>query len=203
MRTRAILAVALAAALLSACSSGEVGGGSAADSSITDEMLLVSTEMPAWNNAGTWVATDDADVLRACALPDADSLGATITLARTFTYVVALAEGESGDPQAPPMLGLSAVSSYPDDAAAAAAVDAYVAALDECEATMLSELDGGSTWTVFARDDSSDGGWFDFVGVTAHGSSTTMVGFSLNGQDANYEGDPLAASMQAAVARLP
>lgn len=203
MRGRVLLALAVAATLLSACSTGEVDEGSSADGSVTDEMLLVAAEMPAWNNAGTWVATDDADVLRACTLPDADSLGATVTLGRTFTYVVELAEGESADPQAQPMLGLSAVSSYPDDAAAAAAVDAYVAALDECGASLLSELDGGSTWTGFARDDSSDGGWFDFVGVRARGSYTTMVGFSLNGQDANVEADPLAASMQAAEARLP
>ena len=43
----------------------------------------------------------------------------------------------------------------------------------------------------------------DFVGVAAVGPQTTLVAFSVYGQDANYEGDPLAGSIQAAIARLP
>ena len=200
MRRTVIVALATGLALLAGCGGSDEPDEASAD--VTDEMLLVAGEMPAWNNAGTWVATDDADVLRACPLPDAASLGATVAIGRTFTYEVQLAEGETADPDAPPMLGLSAAATYPDEATAQAAVDAWVAALKECDAVEIGTVDAGSTWTTFTRDDSSDEGWFDFVGVAAEGSSTAMVAFSLYGQDANYEGDPLAVSLQTAVARL-
>jgi hypothetical protein len=199
VRTTMVLVLA-GLALLAGC--GDSDEPDEASVEVTDEMLLVAGEMPAWNSAGTWVATDDTDVLRACPLPDAASLGATVAIGRTFTYEVQLAEGETADPDAPPMLGLSAAATYPDAATAQAAVDAWVAALQECDAVEIGTVDRGSTWTTYARDDSSDEGWFDVVGVAAEGSSTAMVAFSLYGQDANYEGDPLAASLQTAATRL-
>ena len=44
---------------------------------------------------------------------------------------------------------------------------------------------------------------FEFLGFTAKDSAVTTVGFSLTGQDANYETDPLTESLNAALTRLP
>lgn len=187
-------------------SSPTVSEPSAMPVALTDEMLLVASEMPAWNDAGTWRTIDDSEVLRACSLPDAESLGAALALTRTFEYVVEIGEGETQDPDAEPMLGINVVAAWQDDAAATAAVEQWEAALDECSEGRgpIGAVEGGSTWTYSARDESSmNESWFDFVGVAAEGSTTTLVGFSLWGQDANYEGDPLAESMQASLDRLP
>ena len=200
MRGRVPVGLAVGLAVLAGCGASDQAADTSVD--LTDTTLLVATEMPAWNEAGTWVATDDADVLRACPLPDAASLDAAVVIGRTFTYEVKLAEDDVADPDAPPMLGATIAAAYQDAAAAQAAVDAWVTALEECDAVQIGVVDGGSTWTAFARDASADAGWFDFVGVAAQGPSTAMVAFSLYGQDANYEGDPLAAAMQVAVARL-
>ena len=171
-----------------------------------DEALLEPSEMPPWNNAGTWTVIDDTDALRACTLPSADSLGALESLTRTYENVFTLAEGETSDPSSEPMLGVNEVAVWADDAAAADAVEAWTDALEACSTGTgpLTTIDGGSTWTYSLRDETSmNEAWFDFVGVAAKGSSTTLVGFSLWGQDANYEGDPLLDSLQTSLDRLP
>ncbi len=167
-------------------------------------MLLDSAEMPAWNNAGSWVVIDDTEAVRACELPTAQQLGAGVAISRSFEYVVKLAPDETADPDAVPLLGINTVAAYPDDAAATGAVDAWVDALEACGALQLGSVPGGTTWTFSAQDEASrDNSWFDFVGVAAQGRTTTLVGFSVYGQDANAEGDPLATSMEASLARLP
>jgi hypothetical protein len=175
-----------------------------AATALDDAMLLDAAEMPAWNNAGTWQPVDDAQAVRACDLPSADDVGATISISRSFEFVADLQPGDVADPATVPMLGISTVAAYPDDAAAEQAVTQWVDALGACDAVQLGTVAGGSTWTFSAPDPASpDNAFFDFVGVAAVGSRTTLVAFSVNGQDANNEGDPLADSLDAAVARLP
>lgn len=186
-----------------------------------DEALLEPSEMPPWNNAGTWTVLssglawtpgapgdplDDTDALRACTLPTAKSLGALESLTRTFEYVVTYAEDETPYPGGEPMLGVNEVAAWADAAAAVDAVEAWTDALEACSTGTgpLTTIDGGSTWTYSLRDETSmNEAWFDFVGVAAKGSTTTLVGFSLWGQDANVESDPLLDSLQTSLDRLP
>lgn len=222
MTCRTVVVLAAAVLVLGRCSSADdqadttpavvpevttdVPTPTEAPMTLGDEVLLDATEMPAWNEAGTWTVTDDTEVLRACSLPSAESLGAVAVLTRTFENVFTDGEGETPDPTAEPMLGVNQVAAWDDDTAADAAVEAWTTALDDCSEGrgLLSSVEGGSTWTASARDESSmNEAWFDFVGVAAKGSTTTLVGFSLWAQDANYEGDPLEASMQASLDRLP
>jgi hypothetical protein len=170
---------------------------------LDDTMLLVAAEMPAWNNAGTWVAVDDAAFLQVCPLTDPGSLGATQVLGVTYEYVVALDEGDTADPTAEPMLGGNTIASFTDDVAAATAVQTWQAELAACSMLEQTVLDGGSTWTGNDLDEATELSWFDFTGVAAKGATTTLVGFSLQGQDANYDGDPLAVPMQTSLDRLP
>jgi hypothetical protein len=171
---------------------------------VDDAMLLDAGEMPVWNNAGTWEVVDDTEAVRACDLPSAEDLGATVSISRSFEFVVDLRPGDTADPTAVPMLGVSNVAAYPDDAGAEQAVTDWVDALGACDAVPLGTVTGGSTWTFSALDPSSpDNAFFDFVGVASVGARTTLVAFSVHGQDANYEGDPLADSLDAAIARLP
>jgi hypothetical protein len=175
-----------------------------AAASVDDAMLLEADEMPVWNNAGTWRVVDDMEAVRACDLPSAADLGATVSVSRSFEFGADRQPGDSADPTAVPMLGISTVAAYPDDATADQAVRAWVEAVRACDAVQLGTVAGGSTWTFSALDPASaDNAYFDFVGVAAAGSRSTLVAFSVNGQDANYEGDPLIDSLTAAVARLP
>ena len=171
---------------------------------LNDTLLLDTTEMPRWNDAGTWTVIDDTDAVRACDLPSAEDLGAAVAISRSFRFVPDLAEGDTVDPNAVPMLGINTVAAYPDDAASTQAVTDWVDALAACGAVPLGSVQGGTTWTFSAPDESSpDDSYFDFVGVAAQGPTTTLVAFSVHGQDANYEGDPLATSLEAAIDRLP
>lgn len=216
MTCRTAVAVAVSLLILGGCSTADDQAGTTATVvpeatseqpvALGDEALLEPSEMPAWNEAGVWVVIDDTEVLRACTLPTADSLGALAVLTRTFENEFTYAEDETPDPDAPPMLGINQVAAWADDTAAADAVETWTAALDECSngQGQIATVEGGSTWIVATRDESSmNESWFDIVGVAAKGSTTTLVGFSLWGQDANYEGDPLGEAMQASLDRLP
>lgn len=211
MTYRLVVVIAAGALLVAGCSTADdpdddsptpVPEGET--TALDDTMLLVATEMPAWNNAGTWVATDDAGFLRVCPLTDPESLGATDTQGVTYQYVVELDEGDAADSEAEPMLGGNILASFSDEATAASAVEAWRAELAACsEDGELTQLDGGATWTGSDLDEATELAWFDFTGVAAKGASTTIVGFSLQGQDANVESDPLAAPIQTSIDRLP
>lgn len=105
---------------------------------------------------------------------------------------------------------------FPDAATATAAVTAWEDALRVCapgpgmdgdvQSFQVGDLPTGSTWTAAASDAGEycmECMRFEFVGCAAKAETVALVGFSLPGQDANYEGDPLADSMVAALARLP
>lgn len=211
MTRHRLLVLAATAVLLAACGGGDevapapsTAAPAATSASVDDAMLLETGDMPVWNNAGTWQVIDDTPAVRACELPSAEDLGATVSVSRSFEFVAELQPGDTADPTAVPMLGISNVAAYPDDAAATQAVAEWVDALGGCDAVQLGTVSNGSTWTFSAIDEASpDNAYFDFVGVAASGPRTTLVAFSVHGQDANYEGDPLADSLAAAVARLP
>jgi hypothetical protein len=137
-------------------------------------------------------------------MPSAESLGAVAMLTRMYENVFSYGEGATPDSTAEPMLGVNQVGARDDSAAAAAAVEAWTTALADCSATAVATFEAGSTCTGVAFDESSENaGWFDFTGVAARGSTTTLLGMSVYGQDANYEGDPPETSMQACLDRLP
>lgn len=221
MTSRLVVGAAAALLVLAGCSTGDDRAGTspsvvpeettqAAEPTPTtvaldDRALLDAGEMPEWSGV-VWVATDEAEVLRACTLPSPDSLGASAVVTRTFVASTEVEEGTTPDPDAEPMLGINQVATWEDDDAAAAAVEVWTTALDECSdgVGQLSSVDGGSTWVVSARDESSmNESWFDFVATAAADSTTTLVAFSLWGQDANVEDDPLADAMQASLDRIP
>ena len=121
-----------------------------------------------------------------------------------YEYVVELDEGETADPDAEPMLGGNVLASFDDEAAATAAIDAWRAELAACsDVGEITQLDTGVTWTGNDLDEATELSWFDFTGIAAKGATTTIVGFSLQGQDANFESDPLEQSMSDSLARLP
>ncbi|MGB9374152.1 MAG: hypothetical protein WCA82_08340 [Jiangellales bacterium] len=171
---------------------------------LDDTMLLPPEQMPAWNNAGTWVEVDDTNFWRVCTLSDPQLLGATEVTGVAYEYVVELDEGETADPDAEPMLGGNVLASFDDEAAATAAIDAWRAELAACsDVGEITQLDTGVTWTGNDLDEATGLSWFDFTGIAAKGATTTIVGFSLQGQDANFESDPLEQSMSDSLARLP
>jgi len=200
MTNRLVIVLAAGALLVAGCSTDDDP-----DEAALDDSLLPAAEMPPWNNAGTWVEVEDADYWQVCALSDPADLGATETTEVTYQYEVELAEGETADPTAEPMLGGNVLASFEDEAAATAAVQTWEDELSACsDVGELTTLDTGLTWTGMGEPDEATGvAWFEFTGVAAKGAATTIVGFSLQGQDANYESDPLVESMQASLDRLP
>lgn len=100
-------------------------------------------------------------------------------------------------------MGINEVARCASRADAAAAVVVWEADLRTCNSARIGDLQTGSTWTAAQRDPSvcPECQRFDFVGVAAQGALTTLVGFSLSGQDANDEGDPLAEAMSASLER--
>lgn len=186
---------------------------------LTAGMLLTAEQMPAWNDAMGWREAElpaGERALALCVLPSAGSLGADRTLERTFEAAGVADPGTTPDPTWPPSYGVNVVGRFVDGAAAAAAVAAWEAALGDCvpgepdaadvDSARISDLSAGSTWTVSAPDPSQacpECLRFEFIGVASKGTVVSLVGFALSGQDANYEGDPLADSMDASLQRLP
>lgn len=156
--------------------------------------LLPAGAMPAWNGQPEWaaVATQDPRPLGLCEL--ADPPGA---VGATEFYAGA---------------GLTGVNTLwlfdqPGDATQATA--ALTQDLAECDAggsgkgrvARIATLPSGSTWVASAPAGGDDT-TFDFVGIAARGRIVSLVGFTLVGQDANYEKDPLADSVQASLDRV-
>jgi hypothetical protein len=229
-RTRAVIAVALFAVLvaLAGCGAEETNGSDAATTpaapssaigTLTAEALLPAAQMPEWNGAMGWtehVLPSGVTALTVCALPTAQSLGATQVLARDFEAAGIDDSEITPDPDWPASYATSVVAVFPDAAMATAAVTAWEDALRDCapgsgvdgdvQSFQIGGLPTGSTWTAAASDAGEycmECMRFEFVGFAAKDTAVALVGFSLSGQDANYEGDPLADSMEAALARLP
>lgn len=228
--TRVVVAVAVVAVLgaLAGCGAEETTGSDATTApaatpsavrSLTAEALLPAAQMPEWNGAMGWteqVLPSGVTALAVCVLPTAQSLGATQVLARDFEAAGIDDPGITPDPDWPASYATSVVALFPDAAMATAAVTAWEAALRDCapgpgvdgevQSFQIGDLPTGSTWTTAASDAGEycmECMRFEFVGFAAKGAAVALVGFSLSGQDANYEGDPLADSMEAALARLP
>jgi hypothetical protein len=206
--------VAIGVLALTGCSSSDTPASGSDDPqtpspsqapALSEEMLLAAGEMPDWNQAGTWTVVEDADVLKACPLATPESLGATSSLGVTFEYVIPPEEGTTADPDEPPLLGGNTVAQFDDAASAAAAVTAWEEELTGCSAYRNGSFEGGSTWTdslLAPTSDNAEGAWFDFTAVGSTGARTTVVGFSVYGQDANYEGDPLEQALPTSLERL-
>ena len=148
---------------------------------------------------------DESGILGICALPTPEALGANAWQRQEY------AAGAESDTAESVMRGINTVAQFADEAAATSAAAAWEQAMRECEAGaadgagyLISDLPQGSTWTAISPDvGNSDVGRFDFAGFASAGPMTTIVGFSLTGRDANFERDPLADAMTAALERLP
>lgn len=184
---------------------------------LSSDALLTAAQMPAWNGAMGWAEQQlppGVSALTVCVLPSAESLGSVQVLTRDFEAAGVEDPEITPDPEWPAAYAVNEVAQFPDETTAAAAVSAWQDAAQDCapgpsstnvQSFQLSDLPTGSTWTA-ASDQPSlcpECLRFEFFGFASKGAATTMVGFSLSGQDANYEGDPLAESMDAALARLP
>lgn len=185
------------------------------------DVLLPTAQMPEWNGAMGWVERDlppGVGALGVCVVPTAESLGAVDVLTRDFLAAGVPDPDTTPDPTWPASHGTSRVALFPDAVTATAALRAWEDAVRECapgpsitsdpDSVRITDLPTGSTWTVAARDTDDAGVCpeclrFEFLGFTAKGAAVATVGFSLTGQDANYEGDPLAESLDAALERLP
>ena len=192
---------------------------SAAGAVVSADALLTAEQMPAWNGAMGWVEQElpaGVGALSVCALPTAESLGAVTVLTRDFEAAGVEDPGTTPDPTWPPSYGTNQVAQFADVDAATAAVQAWEAAVGQCVSTtsaaseptsfQITDTTTGSTWTAYVADPSTacpECLRFEFLGFTVKGTAVSTVGFSLTGQDANYEGDPLAESMDDALARLP
>lgn len=192
---------------------------SSAVAPLTPAVLLSAAQMPAWNGAMGWAERElppGTGALTVCRLPSADSLGAIHVLTRDFVATGDADPGTTPDPSWPPSHATNAVALFRDGPTAQAAVSAWEVATRECapgprvsgepDSRQIGDLPTGSTWAVAARDTSGacpECLRFDFLGFAAKGAAVTTVGFSLTGLDANYEGDPLAESMDASLALLP
>jgi hypothetical protein len=163
--------------------------------------------MPAWNGAMGWVEASPPageQVLVVCGLATPDALGAVQVLDRTFEAAGVDDPGTTPDPAWPSSYGINEVALFASEADAAEAVEAWMAGLRDCaSSSQIGQLPTGSTWTAAVPDPSAcpDCLRFEFVGIAAQGAMTTLVGFALSGQDANYDGDPLAEAMSASAAR--
>ncbi len=185
---------------------------------LSRDALLTARQVPAWNGAMGWVEQQlpsGVSALTVCRLPSPESLGALQVLTRDFEAAGVEDPGTTPDPGAPASYAVNEVARFPDEDAAAAAVGAWEDATRDCASGLssrdlksirISDLPTGSTWTASGSELSAECPEcmrFDFLGFASKGAATTLVGFSLTGQDANYQGDPLAESMDAALARLP
>jgi hypothetical protein len=221
----AVSGVAVALLVVAGCATQDGPGGDAPSPSatgaapLTPAALLGAEQMPAWNDAMGWAEAQlptGVAPLSVCALPEPGTLGATQVLERTFEATGSDEPGTTPDPTWPASYGVNVVGLFPSEAEAIAAVDAWEAAIGDCAAgasgaaaassSRISELATGSTWAASAFEATPacpECLRFEFIGVAAKGSAVTLVGFALSGQDANYEGDPLAAAMAASLQRLP
>lgn len=191
--------------------------GPAPTATVTDDVLLPPAEMPVWNGALVWAEAalpSDESALQICALPELTSLEAVALASRDYEATPSPELEATPDPTAKPMHGTNTVAVFATLAAASAALRSWEEALADClpgpagpassPSARITDLPVGSTWSMAAANpDDPAVQRFEFVGVSAQGMAVTVVGFELYGQDANYEGDPLAASMDASLARLP
>ncbi len=190
-----------------------------ASASLSPDVLLTAAQMPEWNGAMGWIEQDlppGVSALSVCVLPTAESLGAVDVLTRDFEAAGVDDPEITPAPAWPASYATNQVALFPDGATASAAVAAWEQATRDCapgpsitsdtQNFQISDLPTGSSWGVAARDTYDacpECLRFEFLGFTAKGSAVTTVGISLTGQDANYEGDPVAESLEAALARLP
>ena len=190
-----------------------------ASASLSPDALLTASQMPEWNGAMGWIEKElppGVSALSVCVLPTAESLGAVDVLVRDFEAAGVPDPETTPDPTWPASYGTNRVALFPDGATAITALGAWEDAVRDCapgpsitsdpDSSRITDLPAGSTWTVAGRDTNEvcpECARFEFLGFTAKGSAVTTVGFSLTGQDANYEGDPLTESLDAALARLP
>jgi hypothetical protein len=206
---KAFLVIALAAAVAACGGNGPTGDQSRSPTASPTgtgsvaAALLPAADMPAWNGAITWIADAQPELglLGLCRLPDlADVAQQGLRATRTYS--------------AGPMQGLNSVTVLADADAASRAVVDHTAALSRCapgptgpteppraRSAKVADLPNGSTWLVSAPAGGDDTR-FEFVGVARQGRVVTIVGLELVAQDANAEGDPVAASVAESIERI-
>ena len=184
---------------MAGCSGSEPGGpgGSLTPSESAADALLPADQMPAWNEATQWdeAPAGQGDVLTLCRLPDVS----TPVDRAERRYV------------SDTLSGVNAVSILPDADSATESASALAVAAATCiprdtsgprpRSSHLSTLPSGSTWIVSAPAGGDDT-HVEFIGIGQAGRVVTLVGFTLSAQDANFEQDPLAPSVEASLALI-
>ncbi len=204
-KIRPVIAGAAAALMLAGCgqagdevpASGTPGTrvstptGASRGPSLADDALLAAASMPVWNGVVKWRAVAGpatGSALTLCPVPTAGAIRAADEVSRDYVW-------PAGD-----MHGLDVVWRFESPESAAEAAGTVEQLLRECtNDTSITRVDDASTWTTSAPIDLgvSNDARFEFIGVARVGSYVTVIGFSLTGQDANWESDPILDSLRA------
>ncbi|MGB7982637.1 MAG: hypothetical protein WCF36_17795 [Candidatus Nanopelagicales bacterium] len=161
--------------------------------SVSPDLLLGAEQMTEWNGSMVWSQGGPASgpAVALCPWPSPEDLAAVAFADRTFVT----SEGA--------LAGRNVVMAFESPAEAASANETLQAALTDCGGSIISQPGTAMTWTRNElAGEGSDDATFEFVGVDAVGEHVSVVEFSLVGQDANWETDPILDSLEASRARL-
>ncbi len=189
MRIRIAAGCVAAGLALASCATGPEG------TDLGPDVLLPPGSMPVWNGAVVWQVQQDPTAeaaLSVCPPGDLADVGAVAEAAREYVWP------EGG------MHGLNVVGQFASGSAAEGAAAEIEAGFRDCPGgSVITQLADGSTWTTSTRvDQAPDEARFEFMAVASEGPFVTVVGFSLTGQDANWESDPIVDALQASRALL-
>lgn len=196
MSIRVLVAAGAAFLLLTGCAGDDqeaIDSTSPVPPSLSTDLLLEPVQMSDWNGFMVWQEADQTPdpLVELCSTPRPGELGALAAADRAYVTT------EGG------MTGHNRVMAFGSAADAAAANGALQQALTECGGSVISDPGSAMTWTMSeAIGGGSDDATFEFVGVAAIGEYVTVVEFTLAGQDANWESDPILDSLNSSLEAL-
>lgn len=173
---------------------------------LTASALLVGEEMPKVNDsADTWSDTGTVDGegstnASLCAAGSLAGLGATSVVRRDFAW------GQTGST----VIGDNAVGVFETAEDAATALESYSGWVSSCTwadsgtATGPTDVpvEGGTARWWYATKAGDPSGEIEVVGLVRRGTALSVVVWHQQGQDFNYETDPMADSLHASADRL-
>ncbi|GAB3421593.1 hypothetical protein [Flindersiella endophytica] len=173
---------------------------------LTAAALLTSDLMPTVNDTTeTWSATGDTDGEGAmnasvCADGSLAGLGARSVIRRDYSW------GPAGST----VVGDNVVGVFETSEAAGTAFDSYSGWIGSCawanqpqSAATEVTVDGGTArWWVAKKTTSDTTGEIEVVGLVRRGMALSVIVWHQEGQDLNYQTDPMAASLKSSASRL-
>ena len=168
---------------------------------LTADALLSTSEMPKVNDSGsTWAdaGTSEAEGSAAahCQSGTLAGLGAVQSVRRDFTW------GPEGT-----VVGANVVGRFGTDAEAGSAYDTFHGWLAACawgqpHGPTASDAGDQAGWWWFGHDNGDGTGRIEVVGLVRTGAQLSLVVWREDGQDFNYDADPMAATLMSAGDRL-